>query len=326
MTPASMRPRVSVIIPTRNGMPLIERCLNGVLSQQTPWQYELIVIDSASADGTWELVGSLPVRRTRIDPSEFNHGTTRNLGAAQAQGEYLVFTVQDAIPASEQWLANLVAALDRPCVAGAYSRQCPRSESRLITHYMAIGTTPVAPTREVKSLPEGRRLADFPPGEQLRLSLFQDGSSCIRRTVFERLPFGPVPYGEDIEWGKRAIEAGYTIVYEPSSAVYHSHDRSALYTLKRAYADHYQAAELFGYEMVPSIGWLLRYIAWQLHLAWPFILGAQRPLAERLRSALLAPVFLSALATGQYLGSRMYRWKVRRSWAVHVDRLLRIGV
>ncbi len=52
----------SVIILTRNGMPLVEQCLRAVLAQDAPWPYQVIVIDAYSTDGTWERVQSLPVR------------------------------------------------------------------------------------------------------------------------------------------------------------------------------------------------------------------------------------------------------------------------
>src|SRR6266508_3231855 len=90
-------PFVSVIILTRNGMPLVECCLHSVLDQETSWPFEVIVIDSGSTDGTLELVKSLPVELIRIKPEEFNHGRTRNLGASQAKGEFVIFLVQDAV-------------------------------------------------------------------------------------------------------------------------------------------------------------------------------------------------------------------------------------
>src|SRR5215207_8227714 len=138
MTDDTETPYVSVIIPTRNGMPLVRACLASILAQATPWPFEVLAIDSSSTDGTWELLQSLAVRRLRIHPRDFNHGETRNRAARHSRGQYLVFIVQDAIPADETWLANLVAAVEQHGVAGAYSRQLAREDSRLITKYMTV--------------------------------------------------------------------------------------------------------------------------------------------------------------------------------------------
>jgi hypothetical protein len=49
------------------------------------------------------------------------------------------------------------------------------------------------------------------------------------------------------------VEAGYKTVYEPRSAVYHSHERGVLYDLKRRYVDQRLLLELFGLELVSTL-------------------------------------------------------------------------
>jgi glycosyltransferase involved in cell wall biosynthesis len=102
------------------------------LAQEVPWPFEVIVIDSASTDGTWELVKSLAVKPICIQPNEFNHGQTRNLGAHQAKGRFLVFLVQDAVPVNDTWLERLVTAAEYPGVAGSYGRELPWPSDNLL--------------------------------------------------------------------------------------------------------------------------------------------------------------------------------------------------
>jgi len=64
---------------------------------------------------------------------------------------------------------------------------------------------------------------------------FANTSSCIRRSAWEKIPFRKVDFGEDVDWAERALLAGYKIVYEPSSAVYHSHG----YNLREQIRQHY---------------------------------------------------------------------------------------
>jgi rhamnosyltransferase len=307
-------------------MPLLEQCLKEVLRQETDWPFEVIVIDSSSTDGTWEFLATLPVKRQRIAPRDFNHGGTRNLGAQEAQGSFLVFLVQDAIPADHHWLANLVAACDQPRVAGAYSRQIPRPESTPITRYLTVGTTPNTPRPERKALPPGKQLSELSPPNQFHLALFQNASSCIRRSVWQEHPFAVVPYGEDMEWGKRAIESGLALVYEPSSAVYHSHDRSPYYALKRAYADHYQAAELFGWIMIPSLVRALRVAAGQIRHGLTYVLTSEGRLVDRLRFGVLTPLFMVSVVFGQFLGPQALLAAYKYHWLARLDKQLRKGV
>jgi len=326
LTLDSGAPYATVIIPTRNGLPLVEGCFRAVLKQVTPWPFEVVVIDSGSTDGTWELVESLPVVRIRIQPDNFNHGATRNLGAERARGKFLVFLVQDAIPYDEYWLANLVSAADSPNVAGSYSKQIVRPESNPITQYLCKGSTPCGDLREIQALPIGKSLADLKPKEQFQLALFQNASSCVRKSVWSNHPFAAIPYGEDIEWGKRVIESGYSIVYEPTSVVYHSHDRSAFYALKRAYADHWLVNQLFGLNMAPSLWAVLRTWGWRTREAWCAVARSSVPIWSKFWYSWLVPVFTLAIAIGEFLGIRFRWWLPKCNLLRFLDRWLREGV
>src|SRR6185503_6274757 len=79
---------------------------------------------------------SVEAARTRgaivheIPPEEFGHGRTRNVGAALARGEILVFTSQDAYAADARWLARLAAGCARgQSIAGVYGRQLPHDDA-----------------------------------------------------------------------------------------------------------------------------------------------------------------------------------------------------
>jgi hypothetical protein len=85
---------------------------------------------------------------------------------------------------------------------------------------------PDAPWQEVKRLSRGF-------GESPRTYsradanglLFSNAASVIRRSVWQEHPF-TLPAVEDLEWGQRVVAAGWSIVYEARTAVYHSHRES----------------------------------------------------------------------------------------------------
>ncbi|HET8592797.1 MAG TPA: glycosyltransferase, partial [Solirubrobacterales bacterium] len=72
---------ISVVIPVRNGGEPMRRCLEAIRAQEVADEVEIVVVDSGSTDGTQELARSFGARVHEIEPHEFNHGATRNLGA-----------------------------------------------------------------------------------------------------------------------------------------------------------------------------------------------------------------------------------------------------
>lgn len=93
---------VSVIIPTYNRMGTLERSIESVL-KQTYVDFELLIIDDGSNDGTEEYVCGLQDERIRYYRNESNMGpsASRNKGAALAKGEYLAFQDSD-----DEWLPD----------------------------------------------------------------------------------------------------------------------------------------------------------------------------------------------------------------------------
>ncbi len=99
---------VSIIIPTLNESENLRRLIPALRSQAASFDFEIIVIDSGSTDSTLAVCEELAVKTMEIPKGTFNHGGTRLTAAREAAGTILVFTVGDALPADENWLANLV--------------------------------------------------------------------------------------------------------------------------------------------------------------------------------------------------------------------------
>ena len=78
-------------------------------------------------------------RVVSIAADDFNHGLTRNLGVEQAPGELVVLMVQDALPASDDWLAALVAPLaaGRRRSPARLRASCLAPDASAITRYYA---------------------------------------------------------------------------------------------------------------------------------------------------------------------------------------------
>lgn len=94
------KPLVSVIIPTYNRAHLLGRAIGSVLSQ-TYQDFELIVVDDASTDGTENIVNKFSDLRIRYIRHERNMGgsTARNTGIREAHGQFIAFQDSD-----DEWL------------------------------------------------------------------------------------------------------------------------------------------------------------------------------------------------------------------------------
>ncbi|HVN38640.1 MAG TPA: glycosyltransferase family 2 protein [Myxococcota bacterium] len=91
-------PRVTVLVPVYNRAPVLRQALESVLAQRFA-DFELLVIDDGSRDGSLEIARSLRDPRIRIEVQAQNRGipATRNHGLALARGEYLAMADSDDV-------------------------------------------------------------------------------------------------------------------------------------------------------------------------------------------------------------------------------------
>jgi rhamnosyltransferase len=295
--------QVSVVIPVLNGGRLLQEALAAIDSQHGDFSLEVLCLDSGSHDGSQEVCEQYGARVIEVPSGSFNHGATRNQGIALSRGEFVVLLVQDAVPVGEHWLTTLLRNFTKPDVAGVYCRQIPRPEADVLTRRQLDNWVTGKPERVIQQL-SGRAWDMLTPWQRLELCTFDDVCACIRRTVWERIPYRATYFGEDVAWGKEVIQAGYTLVYEPDAAVIHSHDRSAWYEYQRTYLSHRRLYTLFGLQTVPT--W--RH-AWAAAVAGVvkdsvFVWRQEKNLARRLSLLARVPLLTYAAVFGQYQGAR----------------------
>ena len=205
-------PKASVLIPTRNPGPVIERTLESVFSQRAPFDFEVIIVDSSSHAIELKRLERFPVRLYCIAQTEFGQGRTRNQLATLANGELFYFLSQDAVPVGDQWMAALASPLSKPEVAGAYARQVAPDWADPMIRFFLSETYPERPTCRSFETSRPTRLQDI---------FFSNVSSVVRRDVWERIPFRNVSMSEDQWWAKDVLSAGFGLAYEPAAVVTH---------------------------------------------------------------------------------------------------------
>src|SRR3990172_3056094 len=235
-------PRASVVLLTFNGESYLREVLEAVHGQKTSFQYEVFVIDSGSTDTTLDIVRSYPVNLHQIPNSEFNHGETRNLGARLARGQFIAYLTQDATPADEHWLQQLVDAFElSPKVGAVYGLHIPRPNCDPVTRrdmeefFKMMGPRDQPTIQQIKEGEEGWQ--EYQENEGI-IGFYSDVNSCLRKSVWKEIPSRALDYAEDQALGRDILQAGYWKVYEPRAAVIHSHSFPLLGYFRRQFDEY----------------------------------------------------------------------------------------
>ncbi len=132
-----MTPRVSIIIPNRNGSATIGRCLEAALASRYA-DFEVIVVDDDSADGSVDIIGRFPCRLVRLT-EHCGAAQARNVGARHSQGEVLFFTDADCLvnaDALQHVMKALASAPVGTVVGGTYTRR--PADDRFFSRFQSV--------------------------------------------------------------------------------------------------------------------------------------------------------------------------------------------
>lgn len=217
---------VSLILLTYNAGPLFEENLDRILSQDFEGDVEIIFMDSSSTDSTPELIKERGFEVTSLPTHEFHHARTRNMAAEKAAYECLVFLSQDALPADDHWLKNLVRPFEDSRVGAVYGRQIPPEGTGALRSRALESVYPAE--REVRSIPASGKLS-------LGTIRFSNANSAVRTDIWRRFRFSEdILVAEDRWLCYQILKNSMSVVYEPSAAVVHGHERSLLGEFKWA--------------------------------------------------------------------------------------------
>lgn len=241
---------VSVIIPTKNAgkdFPILMKSLN---AQRGFEKIEVVIVDSGSTDETLETAKLLGATVVNIEPEDFSHSGSRNLGAEAASGDYLLFMVQDALPPNDTWLATMCMTLIENDLAAVSCAETPREDADLFyrqncwNYYNFLG---VNNADRIFSLPKSQDYVSLRQNGQL-----SDLANFISRDIFMQYGYR-LNYAEDLDLGIRLIKDGYRLAFLGSSRVIHSHNRTPYYFLKRGFVDNIFLSDIFDDFVIPQI-------------------------------------------------------------------------
>ena len=223
-------PKVSLIIPTRNGFRLLRRCIDSIRKKTDYNNYEIIIIDNGSDDrATIKYLAALQspaeeCKIIRID-EPFNFSRLVNAGAAVADGEYLALLNNDMEVISKGWLTEMVSIAMQPAVGAVGAKLLYRDRS--IQHagiIMGLGAHRIAGCAHSKA--SGRYKGYFGrAGLTSSFSAVTAACLVVRKTLYERVGgFDeislPVAFN-DVDFCLKIKASGYRNVFTPFAELYH---------------------------------------------------------------------------------------------------------
>jgi GT2 family glycosyltransferase len=226
-------PLVSVIIPTRDRIELLRKCVEGLLTRTEYPRLEILIVDHDSREpatqaqlAEWSAAGSV-----RVLPysGPFNHSAMNNLAVAEARGNVLCLLNNDIEPIDSDWLREMVTHALREEI-GAVGAKLIYPDDTLQHAGVVIGWGGVA----------GHIDAGFPrdaiaPGARTHVarSISAVTAAClvIRKAVFDEIggfdaETFPVAFN-DVDLCLRLGQAGYRNVWTPHAELYH-HESASL--------------------------------------------------------------------------------------------------
>ncbi|HEX8778420.1 MAG TPA: glycosyltransferase [Rhodanobacter sp.] len=223
------QPPVSIIIPTRDQLPMLNGLIDSLLAKTSYRNYELLIVDNDSRDpaacayldGIDKLAN--PQLRVLRWPHPFNYSAINNFAAAQARGEYLILLNNDTAVLHEDWIEALLNHAQRPEV-GIVGAKLHDPDGRIQHAGVVLGL---------------RGPADHPfigepmdaPGYMHRLQVDQNytavTAAClmIRKSVYEEVggldeQDFKVSYN-DVDLCLKVHQAGYLTVWTPHARLMH---------------------------------------------------------------------------------------------------------
>ena len=294
---------LSIIIVNWNVRDLLDVCLASIYASNLDRaNYEIIVVDSGSEDGSVDMLRAKHPAAISLPQAE-NIGFTRgnNIGLAQAKGDFLLLLNPDtevSLGAISQMLGHLkthpeVGIIGPHTLNTDGSHQSTRRRFPNLTTGIFESTwlAPWAPS----ALERDYRLLDTPDDDIIEVDWVQGSALLLRRAVYQAiggLDEGYTMYYEELDFCRRARSAGWRVVYHGGATIVH-HGGKSSEQASAAKQIHFQTSKLryfrkhngFATYVVLRFTLLLQF-SWQLALeSLKGALGHKRQLrAERVRA------------------------------------------
>lgn len=230
LVPGTWRPRfdvarpplVSILIPTRNGHALLERCINSIVQRTTYRHFEIVIVDNGSDDPeTLSYLRSLDARVV-LYPYRFNYARQMNLAVTVADGEQVLFLNNDIEVVTPGWLDSMVELAQQDDVGAVGARLLfPNGRPQHEGVFIGFGGGSAGNVDFGDYFGLGRMIRDATAVTAacmlMRVEAFHAVGGFDERL---RVAFN------DVDLCLRLRQRGYQVVYTPYAELYHAESAS----------------------------------------------------------------------------------------------------
>jgi N-acetylglucosaminyl-diphospho-decaprenol L-rhamnosyltransferase len=232
----ALQPDLSIIIVSWNVRDLLAACLHSIEANAGSLSKEIIVVDSASSDGTPNMIrAQFPAVRLLYQAENVGFTRGNNIGLAAATGRYIFLLnpdteiVGDALPVMIDYLDTHpdVAILGPHTLNSDGTTQS--SKRRFPTMLTGIFESTHLQRFAPRGLLDRFHARDIPDTAIAPVDWVQGSAILMRRAVYEKiggLDEGFVMYSEEVDWCKRAHDAGFRLVYHGGATIVHHGGKS----------------------------------------------------------------------------------------------------
>ncbi|MGW8142776.1 MAG: glycosyltransferase [Anaerolineales bacterium] len=233
---AHTNPRVSIIIPSKDKVDLLQGCLESILEQTTYDNFEILIIDTGSREAETfkylEEITKHPKVSLHVYPDRFNYQKVNNFGARIAEGDLLLFLNNDTEVIGPSWLDDLVGWAERPGVGVVGTKLLYPNGT--IQHGGIVMGVEGHGSHIFERLPEHHYGPFGSPDWYRDYQAVTGACMMVPSAVFDELggfdETYQVGYG-DIDLCLRAGLAGYRVVYSPFATLIHHEGGTRGYSL-----------------------------------------------------------------------------------------------
>jgi len=225
---------ISIAFLTKNGGDEFRAVLEAVRHQSCPESFrsEIVLLDSGSTDDTLHIAAQAGAAIHEIPPEEFSFGESRDKLLSFCRGEIVVLLSQDACPIGTDWLQTLTEPIrsgTADIVQGSeYLPDKPFFWERIGRFYATSEWRPF-----------------FEEFGEIGLSTV---NIAMRRNVWEKTGFGPIPMCSDKLFQKRVAQGQWAVAWCRHAVVRHGHDYRTQSLVKRC-ANEGMALRMLGFHI-----------------------------------------------------------------------------
>ncbi|MDD5489280.1 MAG: glycosyltransferase, partial [Candidatus Moranbacteria bacterium] len=229
-SPDDYEEKVTIIIPTKDKVDLLKRCIESIKEKTDYKNYDILVVDNNSKEKkTFDFLDKEKIRYVSIPTKEFNYSKIHNLAVKNIETELILLLNNDTEVISSEWLTAMVGTLIMDKKIGAVGARLIYGDKTIQHSGVIVGPHSTAD--------HANKNMHFEEGGYQNYNLVMRNYSAVtaacmltKKSLFEKVggfdERNMAVAFNDVDYCLKLLKSGYRIVYNPDVLLYHHESRS----------------------------------------------------------------------------------------------------